>query len=114
MQIKDVEAAIQETVADQLHELGLSYICAASTTDFKQSLTENGWKAMSATCGLLTAIADPGLNSCICLSQAFARLTAKRCLKGGPVARGLQNIIVAAGNDSTDKVIFAFATRVYD
>ena len=96
-QVKDVEVAIQEAVTDQLEDLVISQICAAAADVSNANLLGRSGRASNAVSGLLSAIADPGLNARISLEQALAKLMAKGRLKGASAAGGLQHIIKASG-----------------
>jgi len=93
LQVRDVEASLQEAVLDQIDQLILSKVSAAGTADA-------AGRAVGALGSLLAALTEPGTTARVSLGQAIASLAAKRRLRGDKAAKGLQNIICAAGASS--------------
>jgi hypothetical protein len=90
LQVRDVEVSLQEAVLDQIDQLILSKVSAAATANAADG-------AVGAMGSLLAALTEPGTTARVSLGQAMASLAAKRRLKGNKAAKGLQNIIRAAG-----------------
>lgn len=98
--MRDVEASLQEAVLDQIDQLILFKVTAVATA-------EAAGRAMEALGSLLGALTEPGTSAQVSLGQAMASLAAKRRLKGDKAARGLQNIICAAGGCSLDLALLS-------
>ena len=92
MQVKDVEASIQEGVMDQLEELLTSKAAAVSGLQ-SANPSPAVQEAEKSLCSILAVLADPALNAQSNLSQALSAIAAKRSLKGDKIAKGLQHII---------------------
>ena len=97
LQVKDVEASIQEAVIDQVEELLTSKAAAASGLQ-NPNPSAAVLEAAKSLCNVLSMLGEPRLNAQASLRQALTAMAAKRRLKGDKIAKGLQQII--AGNDS--------------
>ena len=108
LQVKDVEASIQEAVMDQVEELLTSKAAAASGLQ-NANPSAAVQDAAESLCNVLSAIADPALNAQSSLSQSLTAIAAKRRLKGDKIAKGLQNIIASDDRGMSHlSIIYAF------
>ena len=94
VQVKDVEASIQETVLDQVEEVLTSKAATASGMQSGNPLAA-GLEAAKSLCSMLSVLPDPALSAQASLGQAVGAISAKRRLKGDKVAKGLQFIIAS-------------------
>lgn len=96
LQIKDVEASVQDAVIDHAEEFILSRAYVA--VSLQNSVHwEACIAAVQSLSSILSLVSEPELNAQLSLSQAVAAMRAKGRLKGDKAAKGLQNIIGNAG-----------------
>lgn len=96
MQVRDVEAPLQEAVIDQIEALILSKAATAASSA-AGSPTPVAEEAARSLCCLLAALAESASAARISLCHALGTMATKRRLKGDRVAKGLQNIIQGLG-----------------
>ena len=89
-QVRDVEAALQEAVLDQVDALLLGRAAAALAPG-------KSVDAAASVKPILEALTEPRAAARVSLSQAMASMAAKKRLKGDKAAKGLQNIINGLG-----------------
>ena len=93
MQARDVEAALQEQLLEQFHELVLARAVTAGSTARSQQAMAAASEAAARLRPILAVLQGAGAAGVACLGRACAALHAKKRLKGRAVAAGLQSII---------------------
>ncbi len=93
LQVRDVEASLQEQLLDQFHDRLLAAAAAAVPKGSHQATGSQAQEAAARLRPLLAALSTSGAAWAACVGRACAALQAKKRLKGRAVAAGLESCI---------------------
>ena len=93
LQVRDVEACLQEQLLDQFNDRLLAAAAAAVPKGTHQATGSQAQEAAARLRPLLAALSTSGAAGAACVGRACAALQAKKRLKGRAVAAGLESCI---------------------
>lgn len=97
LQVRDVEASLQDVLLDGFHDLVAARAAAAGATGKEGNATVAALEAASALRVILGRLPGGGVATSASVARACAALKAKGRLKCKPMAAGLQAIIDGRG-----------------